>query len=173
SYISLLPYPRSRYLANHALLSTCDHLAKLYSSQASPLVWLRSTGLEAINELESVKRLLMGGAGAATQGNGSAWGTVAAALDGLAQVRDVAGLAVGTCNTTSRTSPLSRSVVRASARAVVDRRDPRVEKAMPRSPRARRCASATPSVPWGARALVLPSRREVRSQVPPPLCRAC
>ncbi|GAA5945529.1 hypothetical protein JCM1841_003411 [Sporobolomyces salmonicolor] len=67
----------------------------MYSSQASPLVWLRSTGLEAINELDSVKRLLMGGAGAGTQGHGSLWGTVAGALDGLAQVRDVAGLAVG------------------------------------------------------------------------------
>ncbi|GAA5893478.1 hypothetical protein JCM5296_007468 [Sporobolomyces johnsonii] len=96
SYISLLPYPRSRYLANHVLLSACDHLSTLYSSQASPLVWLRSTGLEAINELDSVKRLLMGGAGArAGEGGAGVWGAVAGALEGLGQVRDVAGLAVG------------------------------------------------------------------------------
>lgn len=75
SYNALRPYPRSRYLANHVVLSTTDHLSTLYSSQLAPIVWARSTGLEIINELDSVKAAIMGGAGAG--------GGVGPSIDGL------------------------------------------------------------------------------------------
>lgn len=90
-YTNLRAYPRARYIPNHALLSTCDHLSTLYSSKLAPVVWARSTGLETLNELDGLKSLLMGGAGSrvgaanahAGRGEG-AWGLVA---DGVEKVR--------------------------------------------------------------------------------------
>ncbi|SCV70529.1 BQ2448_1923 [Microbotryum intermedium] len=100
SYNSLKSYPRARYIPNHALLSACDHLASLYGSQLSPVVWARSTGLEIINELDSVKALLMGGAGAKTKGRGAgAWGLVADGIESVGQgvrmAKMVGGMALG------------------------------------------------------------------------------
>ncbi|KAM0786663.1 hypothetical protein ACM66B_002112 [Microbotryomycetes sp. NB124-2] len=105
SYNALRTYPRSRYILNHAILSTCDHLASLYSSTSRPVVWARSTGLEIVNELDSLKRVLMGGAGAGIgvkytkDGrtlNPGVWGIVGSGVDsvrsGFRLVKSVGGL---------------------------------------------------------------------------------
>ncbi|MBW0466900.1 hypothetical protein O181_006615 [Austropuccinia psidii MF-1] len=63
---ALAPYARSRYMANHLVMSTVDKLNKLYSLDASPVVWARSVGVEVLNEIPSLKALMMGKAG----GNG-------------------------------------------------------------------------------------------------------
>ncbi|KAK4047356.1 putative ubiquinone biosynthesis monooxygenase [Microbotryomycetes sp. JL221] len=63
SYNALRSYPRSRYIANHTILSTCDHLNSLYSTTLKPIVWARSTGLEILNEFDSLKNLIIGQAG--------------------------------------------------------------------------------------------------------------
>ncbi|KAI5476153.1 ubiquinone biosynthesis monooxygenase COQ6 [Pseudohyphozyma bogoriensis] len=91
SYLNLKPYPRARYLPNHLLLSTTDHLSSLYASQSPPLVWARSTGLEIINELDGIKNLIMGGAGAHSgEKSAGPWGAVASALEGVQGAVDTA-----------------------------------------------------------------------------------
>ncbi|KWU43732.1 ubiquinone biosynthesis hydrox, partial [Rhodotorula sp. JG-1b] len=65
AYLSLKPYPKERYLANHAVLSACDHLASLYARTDPVSVWARSTGVEVLNELGPVKDLIMRRAGSA------------------------------------------------------------------------------------------------------------
>lgn len=66
AYLSLKPYARERYLANHAVLSACDHLASLYGRTDPVSVWARSTGVEVLNELGPVKDLIMRRAGSTT-----------------------------------------------------------------------------------------------------------
>ncbi|KAL8279298.1 hypothetical protein RQP46_008335 [Phenoliferia psychrophenolica] len=93
SYNSLRSYPRSRYFKNHLILSGCDHLSALYGSRSPPIVWARSTGLEIVNELESVKNLIMGGVGGsakAGQGAGTPWAFVADAIQGVGSAVEVA-----------------------------------------------------------------------------------
>ena len=108
AYLGLKEYPRARYVQNHAVLSACDHLASLYARTDRPSVWARSTGLEVLNELEPLKRLVMGQAGgsdaaggAAGRGGGrkaslgaGAWGALASVLEGAGKARDMVG-AVG------------------------------------------------------------------------------
>ncbi|KAI8457214.1 hypothetical protein BY996DRAFT_6411801 [Phakopsora pachyrhizi] len=60
---ALRNYSRSRYLSNHLVMSTVDKLHKLYSVDNSPLVWLRSVGVEVLNEIETLKKLMIGRAG--------------------------------------------------------------------------------------------------------------
>lgn len=90
-YTNLRSYPRARFIPNHAILSTCDHLSTLYSSKLAPVVWARSTGLETLNELDGLKNLLMGGAGSRVSGgktgrrSAGGWGVVA---DGIEKVRN-------------------------------------------------------------------------------------
>ena len=82
---ALQPYERARYLPNQLMLSVTDHLHWLFATRpASPythpmhplqrslreqalraLVWARSTGLDVVNELGPLKRLLTAGAGSA------------------------------------------------------------------------------------------------------------
>jgi len=97
SYTALRPYPRSRYIANHALLSATDHLASLYGSKNPLAVWARSTGLEMINELDSVKGLIMRQAGGIPEtrgGRAGFWNGVAGALEGVGKgVESVKGAA--------------------------------------------------------------------------------
>ena len=84
SYNTLKSYPRTRYIANHAVLSTTDHLSTLYSSQSPLVIWARTTGLEIINELDSVKSAIMGGAGGSKAGpNASVWGGIASGIEGV------------------------------------------------------------------------------------------
>ncbi|GAA5952715.1 hypothetical protein JCM3765_002254 [Sporobolomyces pararoseus] len=96
SYISLLPYPRERYFKNHLVLSTCDHLNSLYSLENRLGVWVRSNGLEVLNELDGFKDLLMGGAGGASGSSSNSsggWGFVAGAMENVGKVRDLVGFA--------------------------------------------------------------------------------
>lgn len=62
----MIPYARARYLENHTVLSAVDKLHKLYSTTASPIVWVRSVGLEVVNELDTLKAALMMSAGASS-----------------------------------------------------------------------------------------------------------
>lgn len=64
SFTALESYPRQRYLVNHGMLSAVDKLKKLYGTRNGPIVWARSVGLETINELDGLKRMFMGVAGA-------------------------------------------------------------------------------------------------------------
>lgn len=71
SKLALNPYPRQRYLTNHNIQSFIDKLHKLYAVEHSkPIVWARSTGVEILNELPSLKGAMMGTAGAAQEGLG-------------------------------------------------------------------------------------------------------
>ncbi|KAG0146761.1 hypothetical protein CROQUDRAFT_656925 [Cronartium quercuum f. sp. fusiforme G11] len=85
---ALQPYARSRYLNNHAVMATVDKLHKLYSLKASPIVWARSIGVEVLNEIPSLKNLMMGNAGGNTgQKVGGAWSTVADAYETIEKVK--------------------------------------------------------------------------------------
>ncbi|GAA5890081.1 hypothetical protein JCM6882_009221 [Rhodosporidiobolus microsporus] len=115
AYLSLLSYPRARYLPNHLLLSSCDHLHQLYCSSSFPLnstnpllVSARSVGVEVLNELGWVKDAVMrqagsggggggGGAGGGGKGGkgGGAWEGIAAVLEGAGKVREVVGMVGG------------------------------------------------------------------------------
>lgn len=73
---SLRSYPRQRYIANQGLMSAVDKLHKLYQREEWPVVWARSTGVEVLNELPWVKRLMMSAGGSSHdkpgQGQGGA-----------------------------------------------------------------------------------------------------
>ena len=57
-------YTRDRYLQNMKMLSITDKLNTLFKAKGqNPLVQLRSIGLESINEIEIVKKVLMDEAG--------------------------------------------------------------------------------------------------------------
>jgi ubiquinone biosynthesis monooxygenase Coq6 len=64
SLTALRSYSKERYLVNHGIISAIDKLHKLYALEAPPVVWARSTGLEVLNELTSLKAAIMGHAGA-------------------------------------------------------------------------------------------------------------
>lgn len=78
THSALQPYERARYLPNQAMLSVTDHLHWLFAirpnSTYAPsgplreaalraLVWARSTGLDVVNELSPIKKLLAANAG--------------------------------------------------------------------------------------------------------------
>lgn len=84
AYNTLRTYPRTRYIQNHAVISATDHLNTLYTSNLSAVIWARSTGLEVLNELDFVKTLIMGGAGATPKGGKmGVWGNVAEGIEGV------------------------------------------------------------------------------------------
>lgn len=56
---SLRAYPRQRYAANQAIMSAVDKLHKIYAREERPIVWARSTGVEVLNELPMIKKLMM------------------------------------------------------------------------------------------------------------------
>ena len=122
AYLSLKPYPKERYLANHAVLSACDHLASLYGRTDPVSVWARSTGVEVLNELGPVKDLIMRRAGSADRGgttattggssshDAGAWGAVASVLERAGQVKDVADV-LGRAAISQAGARLSRLIV--------------------------------------------------------------
>lgn len=80
-------------MKNHLILSGCDHLSALYGSRSPPIVWARSAGLEIVNELEGLKRVIMGGVGGGERsgrGAGTPWGYVASAIEGVGSAVEVA-----------------------------------------------------------------------------------
>lgn len=92
SLTALSPYARSRYLNNHVVMATVDKLNKLYSIQASPIVWARSVGVEVLNEIPTLKNLMMGTAGGEMKPNQSgAWGRVADVYETMEKVRYLSG----------------------------------------------------------------------------------
>jgi ubiquinone biosynthesis monooxygenase Coq6 len=59
SVFALAKFPLERYGLNHRMLGVCDKLHKLYSQESGPATTLRSWGLEAVNEIGSLKRLIV------------------------------------------------------------------------------------------------------------------
>ncbi|KAI8327569.1 hypothetical protein EDC96DRAFT_89691 [Choanephora cucurbitarum] len=51
----LRQYAHERYLRNIAMLSTCDKLHRLFSTDAAPITWMRSIGLNTVNNLDFIK----------------------------------------------------------------------------------------------------------------------
>lgn len=51
----LRQYASERYLRNIMMISSCDKLHRLYSTDAAPITWARSIGLSAVNQLDFVK----------------------------------------------------------------------------------------------------------------------
>lgn len=103
---ALLPYPRERYLTNHNIMNFIDKLHKLYAMESKPVVWARSTGVEILNELPSLKGAMMGTAGANEDPHGGAagllrnagrggWGTVASAVEFAGGARGLGGALLG------------------------------------------------------------------------------
>jgi ubiquinone biosynthesis monooxygenase Coq6 len=94
----MLPYARQRYPANHLLLSTTDKLHHIFRTRIPIINWARSLGMDVINELGPVKKVLMERAGAQPVTDGPAKGSVyrsaADALDGWKSVKGLAGFAV-------------------------------------------------------------------------------
>jgi ubiquinone biosynthesis monooxygenase Coq6 len=70
---ALLPYTQERYLANHILMAAIDKLHKVYTTDAEPVVWARSVGVEVLNELDSIKAAIMISAGADVKQLGASW----------------------------------------------------------------------------------------------------
>jgi len=64
SHAVLLPYTQERYLANHIVMSSVDKLHKIYGTENEAVVWARSVGVEALNELDTIKAAMMMFAGA-------------------------------------------------------------------------------------------------------------
>ncbi len=84
SATALRDYARNRYFENHKLLSVTDKLHKLYSVTWPPAVWARSVGLEVVNELDSIKSILMANAGTQTTRKATIWETLATGAEGVA-----------------------------------------------------------------------------------------
>ncbi|GHJ84897.1 hypothetical protein NliqN6_1299 [Naganishia liquefaciens] len=106
AYTSLLPYTRERYPANHLLLSATDKLHYLFGTRIPLVSWVRSVGMDIINEVGPLKQIFMGRVGASASGtststtdgparrNGkSAYERVADGMDGWRNARMVAGMA--------------------------------------------------------------------------------
>ncbi|KAJ3362907.1 putative ubiquinone biosynthesis monooxygenase [Allomyces arbusculus] len=52
-------YARERYPVNAAMLTACDALHHLFGTDAAPVAWIRSFGLNRFNQLDLVKRTVM------------------------------------------------------------------------------------------------------------------
>lgn len=77
-----------------------DKLHKLYTTEFEPVVWARSTGLEIVNELDSLKAAIMITAGADSQSSGMATGWDALSkgiqsMDNVAQIARTIGGGIG------------------------------------------------------------------------------
>lgn len=51
----LREYASVRYLRNLLMISACDKLHRLYSTDFAPITWIRSLGLSSVNQLDFVK----------------------------------------------------------------------------------------------------------------------
>ena len=89
SHTVLLPFMQERYLANHILMSSIDKLHKIYGTDNEAVVWARSVGVEALNQLDSIKAAMMMSVGAdsSKQSSGSiGWNLAGNAVETLATV---------------------------------------------------------------------------------------
>jgi ubiquinone biosynthesis monooxygenase Coq6 len=76
------------------MMSAVDKLHKLYASTVPPVVWARSTGVEVLNELDTLKAGIIGAAcGRSSAGivPGSPWGMVASGVETLVSGTRVIG----------------------------------------------------------------------------------
>ncbi|KAI9484584.1 hypothetical protein BDB00DRAFT_854504 [Zychaea mexicana] len=55
----LREYASVRYLRNLVMISACDKLHRLYTTDFAPVTWIRSLGLSAVNSLDFVKAEIM------------------------------------------------------------------------------------------------------------------
>lgn len=55
----LRQYASERYLRNIMMISSCDKLHRLFSTDAAPVTWVRSLGLNAVNNLDFMKAEIM------------------------------------------------------------------------------------------------------------------
>ncbi|KAL9553562.1 hypothetical protein PS6_003865 [Mucor atramentarius] len=55
----LRQYASERYLRNIMMISSCDKLHRLFSTDAAPVAWIRSIGLNAVDNLDFVKAEIM------------------------------------------------------------------------------------------------------------------
>jgi ubiquinone biosynthesis monooxygenase Coq6 len=95
---ALQPYARARYIANHGVMAAVDKLHKLYSTEAAPVVWARSVGLEVVNELDTLKAAFMLSAGArprAQSSGPSVWGAVAGGIQSVSELTTTAKMVGG------------------------------------------------------------------------------
>lgn len=69
-------------------MAAVDKLHKLYTTDFEPVVWARSTGLEVVNELDSLKAAIMMTAGAGGQSSGleAGWETASKGIETLGSV---------------------------------------------------------------------------------------
>jgi ubiquinone biosynthesis monooxygenase Coq6 len=79
------------------MMAAIDKLHKIYSSTSEPLVWVRSVGVEVLNEIDSFKAALMYAAGAnpgnpATGARGRGWAQAAVGIESLARSVNTAKL---------------------------------------------------------------------------------
>ena len=99
-------YTKERYPANQLLLTTTDTLHHVFSNRSRPVNWARGIGLDIINELGPLKRVLMQGAGAGAGGAGDevtpgsrrsqSWGETAAnGVQGWLNLKATLGAAAG------------------------------------------------------------------------------
>jgi ubiquinone biosynthesis monooxygenase Coq6 len=74
-------------------MAVVDKLHKLYTTDYGPVVWARSTGLEVVNELDSVKAAIMMTAGAEGRKSGAAagWEAMMKGVEALGGAVQVAG----------------------------------------------------------------------------------
>ncbi|KXN86618.1 Ubiquinone biosynthesis monooxygenase COQ6 [Leucoagaricus sp. SymC.cos] len=92
SYTALQTYTRERYLINHTMMAAVDKVHKIYTTEFAPVVWARSTGLEVVNELDSLKAAIMMTAGAKGHKSGVAtgWELMAKGVEALGSAAQVA-----------------------------------------------------------------------------------
>lgn len=73
------------------MMSAVDKLHKLYASTSPPVVWARSTGIEVLNELDTLKAGIIGAAGGRSNAPGSLWEMVAGGVEALSSGTRIVG----------------------------------------------------------------------------------
>lgn len=99
---SSLDYPRRRYPENALMLTAVDTFHHVFRNRAGLLNWGRGMAFDMINELGPLKKVFMGGAGAASLNKAggaqekAGWGSTAASgLEGWLGFKSVVGTAAG------------------------------------------------------------------------------
>ena len=162
AYTSMLAYPRDRYPANHLLLSTVDKLHHIFGTRMPIINWIRSTGMDVINELTPVKKALMERVGAEAEVKRvSAYERGADVVDGWQTAKNLAGLAASGVG----------ELVGNGARRLLEKTEPQQQQ-QPRSSSSSSSSSSNPfataSSPSSARRTLHTSAR-LSAPKPPPL----
>jgi ubiquinone biosynthesis monooxygenase Coq6 len=117
--VELRGYTRERYAKNQLMLTTTDALHHVFGSRSGIVNWARGVGLDIINEIGPIKKVLMGGAGAQVGGeqkrDGGWGGTAASGLEGWLGFKGAVGMAAGLAG------EVAKNGLRAAANAVEKR----------------------------------------------------